>query len=155
MTTDAVSTREYKAFTTFLAGPQLRLINDAIAFCDGRPENIRLQWDTGASNTCVSHELVNRLGLVPDCDVNMSTPTNDVLSKAYLLDVMLPNGVGVKDVRAWGADIGRQGIDMLVGMDVMLLGEFSVSYKDGITSWSFRVPAMQNADLRTTHDDVT
>lgn len=84
--------------------------------------------------------------MVPTGKMNINTPAGSKIVNTYLLDVMLPNNVGVNDIQVCDSDIGNQGIDMLLGMDVILLGDFSVSSFGGKTTFTFRTPSKQKTD---------
>ena len=47
------------------------------------------------------------------------------------------------------------GYDMLIGMDVMNLGDFAVTNKDGRTVFSFRIPSCRCIDFVKEHAFVT
>lgn len=64
----------------------------------------------------------------------------------YLVGLVLPNGIRIDDIRVCGSAIGREGIHVLVGMDIITLGDFATSCKDGKTAFTFRIPSMEDAD---------
>ena len=39
------------------------------------------------------------------------------------------------------------GFDMLIGMDIINLGDFSITHKDNGTTFSFQIPATHNFDF--------
>lgn len=136
----------YRAFTA--QNPQLvnRLISDVIISYDMKQQTVKALWDTGATTTCISTTVVKTLGMIPTGKMNIKTASGSKIVNTYLLDINLPNNVGVKDVLVCDSDIGNQGIDMLIGMDVILLGDFAVSSFGGKTSFTFRVPSKQKTD---------
>lgn len=107
----------------------------------------RAQWDTGATSTCISQAVIDRLDLKPISQTMIQTPSGNRVMTVYLIDVKLPNNLLVKDVQAIGSEIGSQGIDMLIGMDIIGLGDFSVSNYAGSTKFSFRFPSQAHADF--------
>ena len=50
------------------------------------------------------------------------------------------------DVVATDSDIGDQGLGMLIGMNVITIGDFSVSNVDKKTVFSFRIPSVKRID---------
>ena len=40
-----------------------------------------------------------------------------------------------------------QGIDVLIGMDIINRGDFAVSNRNGATSFSFRIPSVEDFDF--------
>lgn len=63
-----------------------------------------------------------------------------------MVDVILQNNVKIKDVIVCETAIGNQGIDLLVGMDIILLGDFAVSNYENKTAFSFRIPSQKKTD---------
>ena len=55
---------------------------------------------------------------------------------------MLPNNVGVADVHVTEAsNLGN--CDVLIGMDIITLGDFTITQDNGCTIFSFRFPASE------------
>jgi predicted aspartyl protease len=103
-------------------------------------------WDTGADISCVSPEVAKTLGLSPVTMIRISTPSDeDVPTHVYLVNLYLPNNIGVSKVRVAEGIPG--GCDMLIGMDIITLGDFAVSNMDGCTAFSFRMPSLQKIDF--------
>lgn len=106
-------------------------------------------WDTGATNSCVSKKVVSDLGLVMTGKAPMKTPSGQRLANTYLVDVTLPNDVPVPDLMVCDSEIGSQGIGMLIGMDIINKGDFTVSNHQGKTVFSFRMPSEGVMDFVT------
>lgn len=68
----------------------------------------------------------------------------------YRIDVKLPNGVTVTNVVVMESEIDNQGIDLLIGMDIISLGDFSVTSEiaggSRRTCFSFRIPPVETID---------
>lgn len=70
----------------------------------------------------------------------------DLLQNTYIVDVILPNGVQIKDVTVTGATALSGGCEVLIGMDIISLGDFSITnYKEN-TCMSFRMPSAHEID---------
>ena len=65
----------------------------------------------------------------------------------YLVDVVLRNNVTVKDIHVIEAELDNQNIDMLIGMDIIGLGDFAVTNVNGITKFTFRLPSVEEIDF--------
>ena len=63
-----------------------------------------------------------------------------------MAEVLLPNNVLVKDVIVNDSEIGSQGIIALIGMDIIQLGDFSVSNFNNKTFFSFRIPSKKHVN---------
>lgn len=103
-------------------------------------------WDTGATITCISADVVKSLGLTPTGKMNIHTPTGGGMVNTYLVSIVLPNNVNIEDVKVCDSDIGNQGIGVLIGMDIITKGDFSVSNYKNQTVFSFRIPSRNVTD---------
>ncbi len=121
------------AFTSRFTGMSNRLTNDVKIFVEGDEMSVLALWDTGATNSCISEEVVQKLGLIPTGKVNMQTPSGVAEHNTYLVDIKLPNNVSVKDLQVLDSKIDSQGIGMLVGMDIISKGDLTVSNFNGKT----------------------
>jgi predicted aspartyl protease len=101
-------------------------------------------WDTGAEMTMITPRVFSALKLIQIdtmtiCGVNGSK--NDTAPVA-LVKLILPNRIRVSPIRVAVSEI--QGIDMLIGIDVIQLGDFSLSTLDRKTVFTFAVPPFDN-----------
>lgn len=104
------------------------------------------QWDTGASGSCISQRAVQTLRPVRTGFRTVLTPTGSSIRGMYLIDLLLPNEVLVPDVPVVDTEIGDQGIDVLIGMDIISMGDFAVSNYGGNLVFTFRVPSIKTTD---------
>jgi len=107
---------------------------------------INALWDTGASRSLIRPEVAQKLNLKFVGKAQMSTPSGkDIPSNIYVINIFLPNGVKVLNIPV------LEGIpntcDMLIGMDVISMGDFAVSNYNGRTMFSFRMPSMAEIDF--------
>ena len=107
----------------------------------------RALWDTGAVTSVIDKSLVEKLGLVPFDSGRAYTAQGFYVSSMYLVDVLLPNNIIVKGLRVGDGEF--QGFDMLIGMDVISLGDFHLT-NDGNTVFRFAIPPESNKDDQTT-----
>ena len=114
----------------------------------GKTCNVIALWDTGATNSCISMDVVNTLGLVMTGKIPMQTPSGDGVRNTYLVDITLPNDVQINDLMVCDSEIGAQGIGMLIGMDIITRGDFLVT-NDQRTVFSFRFPSESLPDFVT------
>ena len=117
--------------------------------CSGKDTKVVALWDTGATICCGSEDGIKTLSLVPTGKARMSTPSSvDELTDTYLVDLMLPNDILIKDVVVAESKIGSQGIGLLVGMDIISRGDFLIT-NNGETVFSFRMPSEPLTDFVT------
>ena len=74
---------------------QRRLINSAIVEASQNVLPVKAQWDTGATGTCISRELVNRLNLMPTGKVKVSTPSGVGIMNKYVINLVLNNEIRI------------------------------------------------------------
>ena len=108
-------------------------------------------WDTGATNSVITRKVVQECslkqitvaqvhgvgGIIKDCAV-------------YLVGIMLPNRFGVTRVHVTEGDIAGD-VDVLIGMDIIALGDFAVTNHQGETAFSFRTPSKERIDFVKEH----
>lgn len=135
----SVFTEKYKTI-------QRKLINSAIIESNGRYVPVRTQWDTGATGTCISKELVELLDLKPTGLINVQTPSGIGTMNKYMVNLILNNEVRIMNLVVMDSEIGNQGIDVLIGMDIISIGDFAVSNFDGKTQFSFRMSSQEHVE---------
>jgi SEC-C motif/gag-polyprotein putative aspartyl protease len=105
-------------------------------------------WDTGASGSAITKRIVNLLGLVPTGAAHVQTAGGVFLQNQYTIDLALPNQVVIHGIIATELDgvVGADS-DVLIGMDVITLGDFAITNFNGKTCMSFRVPSCEKIDF--------
>lgn len=109
------------------------------------PKNWNGLWDTGASKSSITRRIVDDLQLIPVGSANISTANGVVTVNTYFVDIGLPNHVIVQNVLVSCADLGDD-IDVLIGMDIIKHGDFAITNTENCTTFSFRVPSIQEID---------
>ena len=137
----SVFTEKYKSI-------QRKLINSAVVESGKDHVPVRAQWDTGATGTCISKELANKLKLIPTGLVNVHTPSGIGTINKYMINLVLNNEVRFVNLSVMDSEIGKQGIDVLIGMDIISNGDFAVSNYDGKTYFSFRLPSQEHVEYK-------
>ena len=107
------------------------------------------QWDTGATGTCISEETIKKYQLEPVGKTNIKTPSGSCILNTYIIDLILNNEIIFPNLKVIGSKIGAQGIDILIGMDVISSGDFAISNFDAKTQFSFRIPSQDHVDYKT------
>ncbi|MDR3711458.1 MAG: SEC-C metal-binding domain-containing protein [Puia sp.] len=105
-------------------------------------------WDTGATGSVITQEVADVLGIKPIGKANVNTVgISDFTTDRYMVDIFLK-----ADVRVQGAEVtvGKIASDMgfhcLIGMDIITLGDFSITNFEGNTCLSFRLPSRHQID---------
>jgi len=107
----------------------------------------RSLWDTGATTTCISDMVADTLNLIPTGKGEIHTPSGSKIINTYLVNIYLPNQVRIEDVVVYGSDIGNQNLDLLIGMDIISLGDFAITQSGGSTTFSFCYPSIKPIDF--------
>lgn len=102
------------------------------------------QWDTGASGSVLSKKLVETLKLVPISYAKSIGASGPYDTGVYYVDIFLPNHYGICKLKV--TDGSFVGADMLIGMDVIAQGDFSVTNFNRKTTFSFRMPSLHEID---------
>ena len=102
--------------------------------------NAKSLVDTGANCSCISKRIANYLNLMPIDVVTINTPSGSAIVNVYAIDIVINNEVQIMDVRVCDSDIGNQGIDLLLGTDIISLGNLNITNNDK-TIFSFEIPA--------------
>ena len=123
-----------------------RLGSDVTLQYGGSDVSVNALWDTGATSTCISKDVVAALNLIPLGRRDILTPSGLSVVNTYLVDILLPNHLTVGNVVVCDSEIGSQGLGVLIGMDIINLGDFAVSNYNGKTVFTFRTPSQEKTD---------
>jgi hypothetical protein len=102
-------------------------------------------WDTGATNTGISATLAARLGLTPIGTGRMKHAKGEDDCNRYLVNLVLPNQLAIFGVMVNECDLPQE-FDLLIGMDIISQGDFSLTHSGGNTIFSFRTPSSESVD---------
>jgi len=102
-------------------------------------------WDTGATHSVITENVVKKLGLAPISKRESHTGGGVVNADVYLINLILPNRVEVVGVPA--ACLPIQGMDALIGMDIIVRGDFAITNHNGVTKLSFQMPSTHDIDF--------
>ena len=105
---------------------------------------VQAVWDTGATNSVIRAALAQEMNLPVVSYVEQSTANGKCTVPVYIVRLQLPNNVKFV-VTVTGSNISDS-IDMLIGMDVIGLGDFTVSNPNGKTTLSFVFPSLGEVD---------
>lgn len=99
-------------------------------------------WDTGATNTVITQKVVDDLGLKPVGKVKTYHADGSSIVDQYIVNVILPNTIGFSFLTV---TVGKlSGFDILIGMDIIGCGEFSIRHEDGCSIFEFSMQSPEN-----------
>ena len=110
------------------------------------PKEFVAAWDTGAVSTAVTKAIVSKLSLRQNGWKTIEGVTGSAICNTYLIALSLPNGILIPELEVADCE-GNIGCDVLIGMDVIGMGDFAVCNKDGRTTFSFRTPSIEAIDF--------
>ena len=135
-------TTTYKGLSRSLSSP----VSIESTINPTKPISFTAIWDTGAERSLITEDVAAELNLKAISKVLMSTPSDrEVPSNVYLINIYLPNSAKILEIRALEGTLN--GCDMLIGMDIITLGDFAVTNYNGQTMFSFRMPSMTEIDF--------
>jgi len=102
-------------------------------------------WDTGATNTMISQNVVDKCGLISTGMVRVGTAGGIVEANTYIIDLVLPDNMVMKNLNVTCGKLN--GTDVLVGMDIIQKGDFAVSNFNNQTKFTFRIPSLESLDF--------
>jgi predicted aspartyl protease len=110
--------------------------------------------DTGATDTSISNKLAASLGLevIAQCRVDAAGGIHR--ANMYSIDVLLRNMVNFTHIRAAEFIKTVQIFDIIIGMDILTLGDLAITNHNHQTVLSFRVPSdIKHIDFVSTADE--
>ena len=122
------------------------LIDTTISFLKNKMKSNTL-IDTGATISCISKDVVKTLKLQPIGVDRVSTPSGTAVLNKYLIDISFKKNMIFKNIFVLESEIGNQGIDLLVGMDILNKNDIMISNYDNHTQFSLRYPVNGNLEF--------
>ncbi len=150
---------KYKTFTVKSEGIDKYLISDCGISAYHNPFAQKVQppiniysglWDTGAAGTVISSKIVKELDLKPCRKAKVTHAHGESIANVYCINIFLPSQIAFTFVTVTEGKLG-DGIDVLIGMDIITMGDFAVSNFNNITTFSFRVPSVGLIDFNSDH----
>lgn len=103
----------------------------------------KAMWDTGAAKTVITPRVIEACGLKPlgrIKSVLLQGVEGIEKSAAYEINLSLPSHITIHELTVVSKNPGEVWWDVLIGMDVISIGDFRVTNKNGKTEWSFSIP---------------
>jgi len=103
-------------------------------------------YDTGATHSAITPRVVADLTLPSIGAMTVGVGGGQLPTTGHVVNIGLPNAVMFAMVRVASMAL-HQDIDVLVGMDILGIGDFAVTHHQGRTTFSFRVPSHDEIDF--------
>jgi hypothetical protein len=101
-------------------------------------------WDTGATNSVISQAVIQKCGLAATGMAKVHGVHGVQTKPTYLVNIELPDKVVFAAMRVTEGEVADG--DMLIGMDIISQGDFSVTNCDGRSQFSYRTPSIEHID---------
>jgi hypothetical protein len=147
--------KQFHAFTVKYTGPADRIITAVSLTAAYDPSNPPIPppplhptsalWDTGASRSCITPTVAKAIALIPTGSVRLTHAGGSELKNSYLVNVYLPNNVLIAGLIVSEFEETAQ-FGVIIGMDVIARGDFSITNFNNQTWASFRFPSIQGID---------
>jgi len=139
---------DYRTFTAQYNGIAKNLITPASVlsgFVIGKQPNVApikvtALWDTGATGTCIKPWIKDRLNLrLFGTQTRIAGVGGEVNTFVAFVNIRLMCDVEIDDCPVYVADFPGYA-DLLIGMDIIGMGDFAICNTGGKTSFSFAIP---------------
>ena len=146
-------TRRYEGIVTALTTPCAVSASWHPSIGGPQPAAVQYQclWDTGATISAVTKRVATDLELSIEARVPIQHAGGASTGvPQHYVNLQLPNGLVI--IGRAVAQLPLTNCDVLVGMDIISLGDFAVSNFDGKTTFSFRIPSVKELDFAADSD---
>ena len=99
-------------------------------------------WDTGANHSVISPKIAKVLNLISIDKVIVGGIDQRIESDIVSATIILPNNMVFAGKRLSVNNI--PGTDVLIGMDIIMMGDFVITNAKGKTLFSFVIPTLNN-----------
>jgi predicted aspartyl protease len=141
-----VSKIQHSAFKNEYSDLSLRLITEAELFEVSHPHKkikVKALWDTGAMLSAITPEAAQGLNLIPFNRITVNGINNTSIADLAKVSIKLPNLIEVKNTNVIVCNLVKD-VDLLIGMDIIQLGDFSISNGKGKTLFTFTMPPLED-----------
>ena len=119
-----------------------------------RVKNYLAIWDTGATHSAITKKVADDLELKPTGMKEVRHAQGKSSANTYLINITLPNRVMVGQIRATEVKLipdddtsDERQPQLLIGMDIIGMGDFAVTNLNGKTTMSFCLPSVKEIDF--------
>ena len=99
--------RKFHAFSQICNEPSRQLKTQVVVSCNGRFAMTTGIWDTGATQSCVSEDIVQALCLTCNKRQLMLSPFGDKEVGVYSVDIGLPREIMFHNIEVVSSEIGK------------------------------------------------
>lgn len=145
---------DYKALTMKASGRMSAIVTEVGISLPNIPNEIKNPilettslWDTGATNSVITKSVAKSMSLSPIDRVRVQHAGGITEENVYLISVHLPNNIAIAAVRVTECEDNQGHFGIIIGMDIIGLGDFAISNFKGNTTFTFRIPSVEDIDF--------
>lgn len=127
-------------------GVSLPFMEEGIEASDSRIYKTTALWDTGATNCVVTKQTARELNLKPISKTQVHHADGVTLANVYLVNIYLPNNLFIPNVRVTECSEEAGNFGVIIGMNVITMGDFSITNVVNNTIFTFRMPSVSTID---------
>jgi len=116
-----------------------------------KSESFIALWDTGAMGSVITKKVVEKLDLTPVGRATIYHANGTTNVPVYLVSIHLPCRIEFPYIRVTEGVL--DGVDVLVGMDIITKGDFAITVPGGNTKFTFQVPSTHDIDFVKEHNE--
>ncbi len=111
-------------------------------------------WDTGASGSMITSSLVKKLKLMPVGKMEVHGVNGKKITNLYYVVLEIyTNRVKIRLRVSECEKLSNTGAEMLIGMDVIMLGDFAITNYNNKTTMTYRIPSINEIDFVKDHNN--
>jgi hypothetical protein len=122
-------------------------VPESIPDLDHKPVTVNALWDTGATNSVITSALAKKLNIRPTGRIQTHGVNETKEVNTYIVNILLPNRVVIQNVIVSEAQQTTGNFDVLIGMDIICIGDFAITNFNKSTTFSFRFPSSREIDF--------
>ena len=100
-------------------------------------------WDTGATNSVITDKVAKAVSVLPSGMATTRGVHGEAQVNTFIVDILLPSNVCIPNVRV-SEGMLLDNVDVLIGMDIIQLGDFAISNCNGKTIFTYCLPPHAN-----------
>jgi hypothetical protein len=113
---------------------------------DKRLHRTTALWDTGATGSVITQQTAALLGLKPTSMTTVHHAGGVSIQNVYRVNIYLPNHVVIPNVRVTECPNTVGSFGVIIGMNIITMGDFALTNVGGATVVSFRMPSIEVID---------
>ena len=119
---------------------QILPAHDSLVVTEPFSGDFNALWDTGATSSAISTRLAENLQLPWITEREIRGLAGSYIARGFLAALRLPNNVTISEIVLYEWP-GTPAFGLLIGMDVISMGDFMLSTSAGLTRVRFQIPS--------------